>query len=63
MTTANGYSPTQSQILSALTTASDHLPNVADYTFTVPEPAGLALAALGAGALLFRRPRDSANSA
>ena len=33
MTTGNGYNPTQSQILSALTTASDHLPNVADYTF------------------------------
>lgn len=58
MTTANGYSPTQSQILSALTTASDHLPNVADYTFVVPEPASTALAIGGAFLLLFRRRRE-----
>ena len=63
MTTANGYNPTQSQILSALTTASDHLPNVADYTFSVPEPNGLALVAMGAGVLLLRRPRASSNPA
>jgi endonuclease/exonuclease/phosphatase family metal-dependent hydrolase len=63
MTTANGYNPTQSQILSALTTASDHLPNVADYTFTaVPEPTCLALAA-GAGILLMRRPRTRETAA
>jgi endonuclease/exonuclease/phosphatase family metal-dependent hydrolase len=57
MTTANGYSPTQSQILSALTTASDHLPNVGDYTFTstlAPEPACLAL--MIGGILFIRRP-------
>ena len=58
MTTANGYTVTQSQILSALATASDHLPNVADYTFAeaaVPEPTSLALMAMGATALLGRR--------
>jgi len=56
MTAAAGYNPTQSQILSALTTASDHLPNVADYTFTaVPEPTSMALVAGGAGTLLIRR--------
>jgi endonuclease/exonuclease/phosphatase family metal-dependent hydrolase len=57
MTTANGYNPTQSQILSALTTASDHLPNVADYTFasSVPEPTCFALVVGGAGMLLIRR--------
>ena len=37
MQTASGYNPTQSQILAALTTASDHLPNIADYTFA-PRP-------------------------
>jgi endonuclease/exonuclease/phosphatase family metal-dependent hydrolase len=57
MTTANGYTPTQSQILSALTTASDHLPNVADYTFSVPEPTCLTLIAFGLNILLNRRPR------
>jgi len=57
MTTAGGYSPTQSQILSALTTASDHLPNVADYTFVVPEPSCLALILCASGALLLRPPR------
>jgi endonuclease/exonuclease/phosphatase family metal-dependent hydrolase len=36
MTAAAGYSPTGAQLLSALTTASDHLPVVADYTFTLP---------------------------
>jgi hypothetical protein len=51
-----GNYPTQSQVLSALTTASDHLPNIADYTFvSVPEPACLALLASGASALLIRR--------
>ena len=38
----NGYGvtnkPTQSQILAALTTASDHLPNVADYTVVPLHP-------------------------
>jgi endonuclease/exonuclease/phosphatase family metal-dependent hydrolase len=59
MTTGNGYSPTQSQILSALTTASDHLPNVADYTFVpVPEPTCSALVIVGASILLIRRPRS-----
>jgi endonuclease/exonuclease/phosphatase family metal-dependent hydrolase len=57
MTAANGYSVTQSEILSALTTASDHLPNVAEYTFTaVPEPDGLVLVAGLAALLLARRP-------
>jgi endonuclease/exonuclease/phosphatase family metal-dependent hydrolase len=60
MTAANGYNPTQSQILSALTTASDHLPNVADYTFSVPEPTCLALLGGGVGFLLMRRPRGRA---
>jgi endonuclease/exonuclease/phosphatase family metal-dependent hydrolase len=58
MTTAAGYNPTQSQILAALTTASDHLPNVADYTFAAaPEPTCLALLAGGAGLLFVRRSR------
>jgi endonuclease/exonuclease/phosphatase family metal-dependent hydrolase len=60
MTTAAGYNPTQSQILAALTTASDHLPNIADYTFTtvaIPEPTALVLFAGGAAVLLMRRRR------
>ena len=52
--------PTGSQVLSALTTASDHLPNIADYTFAVPEPASFALLAVGAGCLLGMRPRARA---
>jgi endonuclease/exonuclease/phosphatase family metal-dependent hydrolase len=53
MTAANGYNPTQSEILSALTTASDHLPTVADYTFTpVPLPTSVAQCAAGFGAIL-----------
>lgn len=57
MTAANGYNPTQAQILAALTTASDHLPNLADYTFTpIPEPASIALLC-GSATLLFRRRR------
>ena len=43
MTSAAGYNPTQSQILTALTTASDHLPNVADYSFSLPLPATIGL--------------------
>jgi endonuclease/exonuclease/phosphatase family metal-dependent hydrolase len=63
MTTGNGYNPTQSQILSALTTASDHLPNVADYTFApVPEPTCAALAIGGTCVLLVRRRRSRANA-
>jgi hypothetical protein len=61
MTAAAGYNPTQAQILSALTTASDHLPNVADYTFVpIPEPTSLALVAGGVGILLTRRSRARA---
>jgi endonuclease/exonuclease/phosphatase family metal-dependent hydrolase len=59
MSTANGYNPTRAQILSALTTASDHLPNVADYSFVVPEPTCLMLIACASGGLLLRRPRCS----
>ena len=56
MTAGAGYSPTQSQLLSALTTASDHLPNVADYTFTIaPEPSSLCLIAAGSALLLVLR--------
>jgi endonuclease/exonuclease/phosphatase family metal-dependent hydrolase len=52
----SGNYPTQSQVLSALTTASDHLPDLADYTFSaVPEPTCVALLATGASALLIRR--------
>ncbi len=41
--------PNASSVLSALTTATDHLPVVADYQFTaVPEPTSLLLAAVGA---------------
>jgi endonuclease/exonuclease/phosphatase family metal-dependent hydrolase len=58
MTSANGYNPTQSQILSALTTASDHLPNVADYTFAeVPEPAGSTILLAAATLVLTRSKR------
>jgi endonuclease/exonuclease/phosphatase family metal-dependent hydrolase len=53
-----GDNPTGSQVLSALTTASDHLPNIADYTFAVPEPASFALLFVGAGCLLGMRPRS-----
>ena len=49
MTAAAGYSPTGSQVLAALDTASDHYPNVADYTFTpAPEPGTLATLAAAA---------------
>jgi endonuclease/exonuclease/phosphatase family metal-dependent hydrolase len=51
------YSPTQSQILAALTTASDHSPVVADYTVVVPEPTCFALVAGAAGIVLARRNR------
>jgi hypothetical protein len=44
MTTAAGYNPTGSQVLSALTTASDHLPAIADYTYATPEPGSCSLA-------------------
>jgi hypothetical protein len=53
--TSPSFDPTQSQILSALTTASDHLPNIADYTFATPEPACLSLIFGGVGILLSRR--------
>ena len=40
--------PGQSTVLSALTTATDHLPVVADYSFTpVPEPGTLSLVVSG----------------
>ena len=68
MTTANGYNPTQSQILSALTTASDHLPIDADYNFAdavaAPEPSAVAVAIGGFGfAIMHRRARRSVRSA
>lgn len=48
--------PSQSAVLNALTTASDHLPVVADYSFVVPEPStGLLL--LGAMGIIGRRRR------
>ena len=50
--TALGDLPNKSAVLSALTTATDHLPVVADYSFTVPspvpEPGTLATLAVGA---------------
>jgi endonuclease/exonuclease/phosphatase family metal-dependent hydrolase len=56
MTAVAGFNPTQSQILSALTTASDHLPNVADYSFvSIPEPACLSLIVCGMGMFLNHR--------
>lgn len=56
MTTANGYAVTQSDILNALTTASDHLPNVAEYTFVpLPEPSTALLIGGMMGLLLRRR--------
>jgi hypothetical protein len=49
-------SPSQSDVLSALTTASDHYPVVADYTFTVPEPgAVIMLSGVVVAAALRRR--------
>ncbi|HMD52946.1 MAG TPA: endonuclease/exonuclease/phosphatase family protein [Phycisphaerae bacterium] len=47
--------PDSSDVLSALDTASDHLPMLADYTLPVPEPASLGLVTLGAAGLLLRR--------
>jgi len=58
---AVGYTPSQSAILSALSTASDHLPNVADYTYVVPEPDSFALIT-GAGGLILARRRLSRNA-
>jgi hypothetical protein len=46
---------TASQLYSYLTTASDHLPVVADYTIAIPEPASLGIV-MFAGTL-FLRPR------
>ena len=46
----------QSTILADLTTASDHLPTIADFSLpTAPEPGSLAMLALGAAARLGRR--------
>jgi endonuclease/exonuclease/phosphatase family metal-dependent hydrolase len=53
-----GGSAYQASILEDLTTASDHLPVVADFTVTVPEPTPLALLGCGIGVLalgLWRR--------
>lgn len=49
---------TTSQVLAAMnnTTGADHLPVVADYTIAIPEPASLALLAIG-GAILLRSRR------
>jgi hypothetical protein len=44
-------------VLSALTTASDHLPVVADYSIPVPEPALVSVASVFAIALLPVRRR------
>ncbi len=58
MTSANGYNPTGAQVLAALDTASDHLPNVADYTFTpVPEPGYVSLLSAGSAFVLYYRIR------
>jgi hypothetical protein len=43
MTSGNGYNPTGAQVLAALATASDHLPNLADYTFTTSASATIGL--------------------
>ncbi len=61
MTAAAGYSPTGSQLLQALTTASDHLPNIAEYYYpyvVVPEPAGFGVVVF-AGLSLMRRVRPA----
>lgn len=50
---------TASQLYSYLTTASDHLPVVADYTIAVPEPASLGIFMFAGGALLTRPRRRS----
>ena len=48
--------PNQAAVLSALTTATDHLPLVADYTVVgVPEPTSAVLACLAALALVVAR--------
>ena len=49
---------TKSAVESALTTASDHLPVVADYTIAaVPEPASLGLLVFGSLLAIHRRRR------
>lgn len=40
--------PNQQTILNDLTTATDHLPIVADYAFMTPEPSGFILIAIAA---------------
>jgi endonuclease/exonuclease/phosphatase family metal-dependent hydrolase len=57
-TALSGLGPTeQSAVLSALTSASDHLPVVADYSIPVPEPALASLAwVLGMALVRIRRP-------
>lgn len=47
-----------SQLYGYLTTASDHLPVVADYTITIPEPASLGIFMFAGGALFMRRRSD-----
>jgi hypothetical protein len=46
-----------SSLYSYLTTASDHLPVVADYTIAIPEPTSLSLAIFAGGGLLLRPKR------
>ena len=49
---------TQSQLLTDLTWAADHLPVVADFLIPVPEPSTLVLVALGGMLLVMRHARS-----
>lgn len=48
----------RTQLLDLLTTVSDHLPVVADYSINVPEPGSIVIGTIGITLVLGRRPRS-----